>query len=523
MKKLIPFLLLAVILAVSGMSFAQGPVKGGTLTWGRGGDSVTLDLAQATDGESIKGGIQVLENLVMFKKDSMDVEPQLATSWEVGKDGLTWTFKLRKGVKFHDGTPFNGQAVKISFDRVIDKNHPLYKFGTWRYPALGLGPVKEVKVIDDFTVTLKTEKPYAPLVANLALWLCPILSPAAMEKYKGDIGRNPVGTGPFKFSKWIKDDQIILERNDDYWGQKPLLDRIILKSIPEVSARYMALQSGAVDIADDLDADSIQMAKKNTALAMVERPSVNVGYLAFNTKKPTLSNKLVRQAIAHAIDKETIVKTIFGGLAIAAKNPFPPSMWGYNYKIQDYDYSVQKAKDLLAKAGYPKGFNIELWAMPVSRAYMPEPVKTAELIQGYLAAVGINAKIVRHEWGVYLDKTSKGEHELMMMGWLGGNADPDNFLYGLLSSDNAKPPAANVAFWENPEFDKLIKEAQQIFDRDKAKRAALYLKAQEIFHEDEPWVPLAHSTIVRVYNKKLHDVPLRPNGLNSFQMVWKDK
>jgi len=515
------FVIFVGLLVIPSLGLAQTPVKGGTLTWGRGGDSVTLDLAQATDGESIKGGIQVLENLVIFRKDSMDVEPQLATSWEVSKDGLIWIFKLRKGVKFHDGTPFNANAVKVSFDRVIDKNHPFYKYGTWRYPSLGLGPVKEVKVIDEYTVSLRTEKPYAPLVANLALWLCPILSPAAIEKYKEDIGRNPVGTGPFKFVKWIKDDQIIVERNDNYWGQKAYLDRIILKSIPEVSARFMALQSGAVDIADDLDPDSIEMAKRNPNFKMIERPSVNVGYLAFNTKKPILGNKLVRQAISHAIDKQTIIKTIFRGLAIPAKNPFAPSMWGYNYKIADYDYSVQKAKDLLAKAGYPKGFDIELWAMPVSRAYMPEPVKTAELIQGYLAAVGINAKIVRYEWGVYLDKTAKGEHDLCMMGWLGGNADPDNFLYGLLSSDSAKPPAANIAFWENPEFDKLVKDAQTVFGKEK--RAPYYLKAQEIFHEDAPWVPLAHSTIVRIYNKKLHDVPLRPNGLNSFQMIWKEK
>ena len=522
MKKIsIVFMLTAVFLMASSATFAQKAVKGGTLTWGRGGDSVTLDLAQATDGESIKGGIQVLENLVIFAKDSMNVEPQLATSWEVSKDGLVWTFKLRKGVKFHDGTPFNANAVKVSFERVIDKNHPFYKYGTWRYPALGLGPVKEVKVIDDYTVALRTEKPYAPLVANLALWLCPILSPAAIEKYKGDIGRNPVGTGPFKFVKWVKDDQILLERNADYWGQQPYLDRIILKSIPEVSARFMALQSGAIDIADDLDPDSIEMAKKNPNFAAIERPSVNIGYLALNTKRPILNNKLVRQAISHAIDKQTIIKTIFRGLAIPAVNPFPPSMWGYNYKIKDYDYSVQKAKDLLAKAGYPNGFNIELWAMPVSRAYMPEPVKTAELIQGYLAAVGINAKIVRHEWGVYIDKTGKGEHDIMMFGWLGGNADPDNFLYGLLSADVTKPPAANIAFWENAEFTKLVKDAQSVFD--KAKRAGNYLRAQEIFHEEAPWVPLVHSTIVRVYHKKLHEVPLRPNGLNSFQMVWKEK
>jgi peptide/nickel transport system substrate-binding protein len=152
---------------------------------------------------------------------------------------------------------------------------------------------------------------------------------------------------------------------------------------------------------------------------------------------------------------------------------------------------------------------------------MPEPVKTAELIQAYLAAVGINAKIVRLEWGAYLDKTSKGEYDMCMFGWLGGNADPDNFLYGLLSSDNIKPPAANVAFWDNAEFTRLVKESQVLFD--KTKRTKNYLKAQEIFHEEEPWVPLAHSLTIRIFNKKIHAVPLRPNGLNSFQTIWKEK
>ena len=172
-------------------------VTGGTLIWGRGGDSVSLDLAQATDGESIKAGIQVLENLVIFGKNSMDVEPQLAESWKVSDDGLTWTFKLRKGVKFHDGTPFNAKAVYDSFARVIDKNHPLYNFGKWKYVNMSLGMVTEIKIIDDYTIALVTQKPYAPLLNNLALWLCPILSPKAMEQYKDQIGLNPVGTGPF--------------------------------------------------------------------------------------------------------------------------------------------------------------------------------------------------------------------------------------------------------------------------------------------------------------------------------------
>jgi peptide/nickel transport system substrate-binding protein len=522
MKKVIFVLFLTVFIWPLLAFSADNPVTGGTLIWGRGGDSVNLDLAQATDGESIKAGIQVLENLVIFGKNSMDVEPQLAESWTVSDDGMTWNFKLRRGIKFHDGTPFNAKAVYDSFARIIDKNHPFHGYGKWRYLSLSLGQVKEIKIIDDYTIVLVTKKPYAPLLNNLALWLCPILSPKAMSEYKDQIGLHPVGTGPFKFVRWVKDDQIILERNEEYWGEKAKVDKIILKSIPEPSARLMALQSGTVDIADDLDPDSINLVKKDAKLAVIDRPSVNVGYLALNTEKPALKDVRVRQAISHAIDKETLIKTIFQGLAIPAKNPFAPSIWGYNEAIQPYEFNPEKAKKLLKEAGFDKNKTLELWAMPVSRAYMPEPVKTAELIQAYLDSVGIKAQIVRLDWGTYLKKTANGEHDMCMLGWLGGNADPDNFLYGLLSADTAKTPgAANVAIWKNAEFTELCLKAQKTFD--KAERTKYYLKAQEIFHAEAPWVPIAHSTIVRCYNKRLHDVPLRPNGLNSFQMVWKEK
>jgi len=226
--------------------------------------------------------------------------------------------------------------------------------------------------------------------------------------------------------------------------------------------------------------------------------------------------------LSHAVDKETLIKTIFAGLAIPAKNPFPPSIWSYNDAIKAYEYNPEKAKKMLAEAGFDFNTEIELWAMPVSRAYMPDPVKTAELLQAYFAAAGVKAKIVRHEWAAYLSKVGNGEHDMCMFGWLGGNADPDNFLYGLLSADMAKPPgAANAAFWKNAEFTDLCLQGRKIFD--KAERTKLYLKAQEIFHAEAPWLPLAHSTIVRCFSKKLHDVPLRPNGLNSFQMVWKEK
>jgi ABC-type transport system substrate-binding protein len=501
---------------------AEEPDIGGTLIWGRGGDSISLDLAQATDSESVKVGIQVLENLVVFGRDSMDVEPQLAESWSVSEDGLTWTFKLRQGVKFHDDTPFNAQAVYDSLARIIDESHPFHEFGKWRYLSLSLGQVSRIDIIDEFTIALVTRKPYAPLLNNLALWLCPILSPKAMADYKEQIGRNPVGTGPFKFVKWDKGDQIVLERYDDYWGEKAKVDKIVLKSIPMPSDRLMALQSGAIDIGDDLDPDSIILAKQDPDLAVIERPSVNVGYLAMNTQKPALKDVNVRRAINHAIDKEVLIKTIFRGLAIPAKNPFSASIWSYNDAIEPYEYNPEKAKKLLEEAGFDFNMELDLWAMPVSRAYLPAPVKTAELIRTHLAAVGIKSRIVRLDWGTYLKRTANGEHDLCLLGWLGNNADPDNFLYGLLSADTAETPgASNVALWKNPEFTDLCLQAQKVFDR--GERTELYLKAQEIAHAEVPWVPLAHSTIVRCYSKKLHDVPLRPNGLNSFEMVWKEK
>ncbi len=514
-------LLLALLAAALILPGATHASQADTLVWGRGGDSVSLDLAQATDGESIKAGIQVLENLVIFGKDSMDVEPQLAESWSDTEEVLTWTFKLRKGVTFHDGEPFNAQAVYDSFARVIDDKHPLHGYGKWRYLSLSLKPVKSINVVDEYTIQLVTEKPFAPLLNNLALWLCPILSPKAMYEYKDQIGQHPVGTGPFTFVKWVKDDQFVFERNEDYWGEKAKVKKIVLKSIPEPSARLMALQSGAVDIADDLDPDSIKLVEKNANLAMIKRPSVNVGYLALNTEKPYLKDPKVRIGLSHAIDKNAIIQAIFQGMAIPAKNPFAPSIWSYNDSIQPYEYDPAKAKKMLKEAGFDFSRELELWAMPVSRAYMPDPVKTAELIQAYLASVGVKAKIVRMDWGAYLKKTSNGEHDLCMLGWLGGNADPDNFLYGLLSADTAKTPgASNVSLWKNQEFTELCKKAQTVFD--KQERTEYYMKAQVIAHNEAPWIPLAHTTIVRCYNKRLNNVPLRPNGLNSFQMVSKN-
>jgi peptide/nickel transport system substrate-binding protein len=499
---------------------AEKPLKGGTLIYARNADAVRLDLAQCSDMESVQAAGQVCEGLIRYADDSLELIPTLATSWKVSNDGLTWRFNLRRGVKFHDGTPFTAQDVKDSLERVVKKDHPFYRYGKWSIASLFLRPIKEVKVVNGHTVDIITEYPYAALPNNLGSPFCSILSSKAMSELKEKISQKAIGTGPFKFVKWEKDVEIILERNEDYWGTKANLDKIIIKPIPDSSARLMALQSGTVDLADDIDPDSLVLLKKNPNLRIIEKIGCGISYLAMNCLKPNLDKRLVRQAINCAIDKPTLVNTIWQGFAVPAKNPYPPAAaWAYNDAIKPYGYNPAKAKELLEKAGLSKGFEMKFFVMPVSRPYMPEPIKTAELVQAYLAAVGIKASVVRYDWGTYLKKITVGEHDMCVIGWMGASGDPDTFLYNLLSGDTVK--SFNRAKWNNVEYTKLVQKGRSIFDRQE--RTKLYLRAQEIFHEEAPWVPIAHNKVVRCYNKQLHDVPLSPDGHNRFEMVWKEK
>jgi ABC-type transport system substrate-binding protein len=238
-----------------------------------------------------------------------------------------------------------------------------------------------------------------------------------------------------------------------------------------------------------------------------------------NTTNPNLANVLVRRAINHAIDKRALIKAIYNDLAIPAKNPFPPTAgWGYNDDIKPYEYNPTKAKELLKKAGLSGGFEVNFFVMPISRPYMPDPAQAAELIQAYLAEVGIKAKIVRYDWGTYLQKTRDGEHDMCILGWMGANGDPDSFLYILLSGDFIKTSSHR---WNNVEYTSLVGNARCIFDREK--REKMYRRAQEIFHEEVPWVPLAHNMVVRCINKRVHAVPLSPTNRNTMEMVWKEK
>ncbi len=501
---------------------STGPQTGGVLVFARSGDSVGLDPGRETDGESFYGSTQIFDTLVEFAPGTTEVQPALAERWDVTADGLEFTFHLRRGVKFHDGTPFNADAVKFSFDRQFVEDHPYFDLGPWQYWGyMDMSSIIDrIEVVDDYTVKFFLQKVEAPFLANLAMDFAAIVSPTAVAQYGIEFKNKPVGTGPFKFVSWTKDDNIVLDANKDYWGEGPYLDRVIIRVIPDATARYLALKNGEVDVIDFPSAEDLELMEADPNIELIQQAGLNVGYIAMNNDKAPFDNKMVRQAMNYAIDRQAIVDAVYGSAGQVAKNPLPPTMWSYNDSIDPYPYDPAMARKLLAEAGFPNGFTTDLWAMPVARPYNPNARRIAEIVQADLAEIGVEAEIVSYDWGTYLDKVDAGEHMMGMLGWTGDNGDPDNFLFVLLSAA-AADAGGNIAFWRNPRFNELIIEAKETFDQ--TRRTQLYEQAQVLFHEDAPWVPLAHSVVTVPVRTNVRNFVIYPTGKRVFQRVWLEK
>lgn len=491
---------------------------GKTLIYGRSGDSVSLDPAVVTDGESFKVTTNIFETLINFGEQDTSLQPGLAKKWEGSKDGLTYTFELQEGVKFQDGTDFNADAVVKNFDRWMNGNADKFPyfvsmFGGFKGDKNAI--IKEVKADGDNKVVITLNKPQAPFLKNLAMTAFAIASPTAFEKEGDKFGDNPVGTGPFKFVSWKRNDSVTIEKNKDYWQKgQPKLDKLIFKSITDNSARLNALKTGEIDLADGINPTDAKTIEDDSNLQLLKRPSMNVGYLGLTSTRPPFDNVKVRQAVNYAIDKEAIIKAFYNGQAEVAKNPMPPVIEGYNDDVKGYDYDPEKAKQLLKEAGYD-GEKIELWAMPVARPYMPDGQKIAEAIQKNLADVGIQSKIVSYEWATYLEKLTNGEADAFLMGWTGDNGDADNFLFTLL--DETTIGSNNYAYYKNAEVHKLLATAQSETNEDK--RNDLYKKAQVIISKDAPWVPLAHSTPLLAGKSTIQGFVAHPTGTDKFNNV----
>jgi ABC-type transport system substrate-binding protein len=329
------------------------PAKDGkkVLLYSRGSDAISLDPAIPDDGESFKPIIQIYDCLVKYKPGSTDLAPGLAEKWDVSKDGLVYTFTLRKGVKFHDGTPFNAKAVKFSFDRQL-KGKALPDMA---YASFTFGEVKSVEATDEYTVKITLTKPYTPFLANMAMGLsAPIISPTACEKAGKDWGvKVAVGTGPFIFEKWDKGTETIyLKKNANYWGTVPKLDQVIIKVTKDNTVRATEIIAGGVDMIDGIAPADVTRLKAEKNVTFLSGAGMNVNYCAFRTDRPPFDNAKVRQALSHAVNLDAIVTTLYKGTATRANGVMPPGFFGYIKELKPYEYNVDAAVKLLREAGY---------------------------------------------------------------------------------------------------------------------------------------------------------------------------
>lgn len=476
-------------------------------------------------------GHPIYSRLLEFKPGTTQPEAGLAESWEISQDGTVYTFKLRPGVKFQTTeffTPtrdFNADDVIFSLGRQIDEKNAWNKYitgGSWEY-AEGMGfpkLIKSIEKVDDLTVKITLNRQEAPFLANIAMPFASILSKEyadSLEKAgtKEQLNQQPVGTGPFTFVAYQQDAIIRYKKNADYWGTAPKIDDLVFAITTDAAVRYQKLKAGECHLMPYPNAADVQAMKADENLQVLEQEGLNIAYLAYNTTQAPFDKPEVRIALNKAINKQAIVDAVFQGMATPATNPIPPTMWSYNNETKDDTYDLEASKKMLEEAGV-KDLSMKIWAMPVSRPYMLNARRAAEIMQDDFAKVGVKVEIVSYEWAEYLERSkAKDRDGAAMLGWTGDNGDPDNFLDTLLGCDAVG--GNNRAQWCNQEFDALVKKAKVTSDQ--AERTKLYEQAQVIFKKEAPWATIDHSLSVVPMRKGVTGFTQSPLGDFTFEAV----
>ena len=512
----------AIVAALTGSALADK-----TLVYCSEGSPEGFDPGFYESGTTLDVNVATYEGLVKFKLGTTEVRPALAEKWDISSDGLKYTFHLRHGVKwqttdyFKPTRDFNADDVVYSFQRQID-GKPYLDGATYAYWGDMSMPdqVAGIKKIDDYTVELDLKAPSAPMIANLAMPFAEVISKEyadslAAANNSGQMNDKPVGTGPFTFVDYQKDANIRFKANPDYWGGKVKIDNLVFAINKDATARLQSLLAGECQVMAYPNPADVASIQSNPDLQAIQEKGLNFGSLMFNTQQKPFDNPDVRKALDMAIDKESLVKAVYQGQGEVATSALPPTMWGYNKDVKGYPYNPDMAKQMLEKAGV-KDLNVKIWAMPVSRPYMPDAKTAAQMIQADWQKIGVNSTIYSVDWAEYL-KTSKPHDRdgAVIMGWTGDNGDPDNFFTPNFAC--AAVDGGNRAEWCNKDFDALLKQAAE--ETDQAKRAALYEKAQVIFNEDDPVALLAHSVVTMPMSKKVTGYVIDPFGLHHFETV----
>lgn len=514
---------------------------GGIFRMAIGANPPDLDPVHATDTASSRILYQMFETLVEIDPEG-EIVPCLAESWSISEDGKTYTFKLRKGVKFHatteGGKPTaNGGREVTAEDWVWTFNH-IINPETNCERAYFLDMIKGykdfqegktdhlagVKAIDDYTLQIELEYPFAPFISVLGYNTFVALPKEDVEKWGDQFNFHPVGTGPFKFEEWVQDDRVVLSRNENYWrkdaegNQLPYLDGLEFKVIPDQTMQWTEFTLGNFESIDQVDDPYYLEAKEKYPDTFFERPMMGTYYYGMNVDlEPFKNNKKLRQAINYAIDREGLIDMVLNGRASPAKGVLPPGMFGYNPDLEGYSYNPEKAKQLLAEAGYPNGIKLTL-QYNTSDGHK----RIAEALQQQMKQVGIDMEIKNVDWGAHLDSVERKEVPFFRMGWVVDYPDPDNFLYVLLCSDN-HGPKGNYTWFSNPEFDRLTREAR--VETDPEKRRKMYQEAEKIAVEEAPWVFIYHYSTHQILQPYVKGYKLPSFGAYSakYRDVWLDK
>src|SRR5438105_11703622 len=451
-----------------------------TLTFLWGSDTNRLDPPAMDAQEGFIATTAMYEGLVKYKSGSTDVEPLLAEKWDISPDGKEYIFHLKSGVTFHDGSDLSAEAVAFTFDREVNKENSLYKDAQGDYggfPFIGdyiANAVTKVEATGPLDVKFTLNRKFSPLLSNLAIPPGFIISMEALSKVGKGINEAPVGTGPFKFVEWKKDDHITVEAFDGYWGTKPKLQRIVFQPVPEASVRALKIQRGEGDVAWPFDPKDAAAIKANADSDVLEQPGLNVNMAEFNLNLPANQNKMLRQAMNYAINKEEIAAKLYSGAGVAATGVLPSTSWAYNKDLKAYPFDPDKARQLVKDSGYD-GSAITLDTYTIARGYNPQGDKLAQAIQQYLGDVDIKTEIRTGEWTQYRADRRAGKLNIAFGGWQADTDDPENFLGVFFNSANKG--GVNTSFYGVPEVDQLLNSANE--ETDVAKRKDLFNQAEK--------------------------------------------
>lgn len=470
-----------------------------TLTWAQGADVTSLDPHQGKETPAVQVNTQIFDTLVTVDPETNEVVPQIAESWEQ-TDDQTYVFKIREGIKFHDGSDLTAEDVKFSLDRARNSAAVSYIVNF----------IEEVTVDDDHTVTVKTTAPYAPTLRNLAIPFAAIVPKAVVEADENAFIQNPVGSGPYKFVEWNHGDHVTLKAFDDYYAGKPETENLIMKVIPETSQRTIALETGEVDLAYDLAVNDIPKVNSDDKLTVYEIPSLTCWYVSMNMNKKPFDNPKVREAMSMAIDRQTIIDTINAGSGQTADAIIAPAVFGY-YSTGVKEYNPTKAKELLAEAGYPNGFSTTLWVNDNQSR-----IEMCQASGNGLLEVGVQCNLEVLEFGSFISRTTAGDHDLAYFGWTTSSGDADYSYYSLEHSTQ-QGAAGNRSFLADPDVDKLIEEARS--NTNEEERKELYKELAIKLDEINNNIPVYYSSINVGANKKVEGFVMDANGYHSLEKV----